>query len=689
MDKKIDYKGLYIQDNDQSVIYYEYGAHFSYKALYNRLELILKSNNKNIKVYNQKAFSNLKKVNSQKNMNDINNKEQKLNISRNSKINKKNVYDKLNNNNNKLFKSKSINQKMELSKSFDDDLFDSFSLYYKNNNNTKNKNNKNNYNNKDNKKSEILIKKNSGNQHKHKILLLNNNINNHYKFNNNKHTVLKYILLPKNFVDKNINENYYGFSFNNNINDSDIINYGNNTSFNSTGINHNYNISKINSSNKNDLSAKGKKIKISSIINKKFIQQLISDSPKSNSSSFIRNNTSGYYYSINKNEKMPNNNVSSFSMKRKHNNSDVDFENKKFLDNNDNYYIKNDNVNNYKGIYNNKTHKTFLLNNNNFQQKNKKYTIFNNFNKNNFHKNLKVNYLNSFKNPILLCEKIKLLNSNKNSIIKPNPKLKSNILYNINKENIKENITEKSNSNSFIKPSKVIDKNIINLYNITSNNKIKPKTKRLLKAHKSYNNVINNIDKNNKHIRNMSYNSKNLDSFTFYVEGENSGSNNKKSRNNNSKNIVNLLCCHFSINFNSPINLLNNIQNNINNNINNKTPKIINNKIFEVNNSNNVNQNNEITNLNNITKSRNSKANIISGDKNLDEIEIKKNKIKKKSKIPINIKGKNMKFDKNNITNSNSNNLNKKTYNNFAKKKMEYNSSKGRLNLSIKKINQK
>ena len=40
-------------------------------------------------------------------------------------------------------------------------------------------------------------------------------------------------------------------------------------------------------------------------------------------------------------------------------------------------------------------------------------------------------------------------------------------------------------------------------------------------------------------------NSKNLDSFTFYVEGENSGSNNKKSRNNNSKNIVNLLCCHF------------------------------------------------------------------------------------------------------------------------------------------------
>ena len=42
MDKKKEFKGLYPQDKEQSVAYYEYGAHFSYKALYRLLELILK-----------------------------------------------------------------------------------------------------------------------------------------------------------------------------------------------------------------------------------------------------------------------------------------------------------------------------------------------------------------------------------------------------------------------------------------------------------------------------------------------------------------------------------------------------------------------------------------------------------------------------------------------------------------------
>ena len=396
MKKKLEYKGLYNLDKDQSVIYYEYGAHFSYKALYKTLELILNSNNKNIKLPHKKFFSNLKKTNSQKILNNEKNSNfQKINISRNAKTNRINIYDKLIKND-KLYKSKSINQKLELSKSYNDEIFGSFS--------TKNKvNNKNgrNKNYKEIKKREILLKKNSSKknkQNKQNILLLNNK-----NILRNRHTVLKNVIIPKKRIeDKSISENYYGFSINNN-NDSDIYSYGNDSSLNSTGNYSNYenlNHSKNNSFNKNTYTDKYKKIKISSIINKKFIQKLISNSPK-NSSYFMRNNTSDYY-SKNKTQRISDKNILNYTKRNKHNNSGVEFDNI-INDNNNNYYIGNDNCNNFQGFVNNKN----ILINNNIKQKNKNLSIFNNFNKIIFYKKEKTNYLNSFKNSLILGKKMK------------------------------------------------------------------------------------------------------------------------------------------------------------------------------------------------------------------------------------------------------------------------------------------
>ena len=113
-------------------------------------------------------IKNLKKSNSQKILCDKNNKERKINFSRNSKKIHNNAGNKIINND-KLYKSKSINQRIELSKSFNDDLYGSFSLYSKNN--SKNKScKKNNY--KEIKKREILIKKNSENTKKNNILII-------------------------------------------------------------------------------------------------------------------------------------------------------------------------------------------------------------------------------------------------------------------------------------------------------------------------------------------------------------------------------------------------------------------------------------------------------------------------------------------------------------------------------------
>ena len=680
MEKKNEFKGLYIQDKDQSVAYYEYGAHFSYKALYNRLELILKNNNKNIKIFDKKILLNLKKANSQKILFNKNNQEQNLNISRNIKIYRNKICDKLINND-KWYKSKSINKRMELSKSFNEDLFGSFSLKIKYS--TKNQNCKNkNY--KAKKKKEMLLKKNSQKKEKHKIILLNNN-NNKYKLKN-KHTVLKYVVLPKKeMLDKNINENYYGFSFINN-NDSDICSNSKDTSFNSTGNNnHNYSnyYNKNNLNNNNFYSSKYKKVKISSIINKKFIQNLINDSPKSNSSSFLRNNTSGYYYKKNQNHRISDNNILTSSIKNKHNNSDIEFENKN--DCNNNYYIENDNCKNYQGAYNSFINKNILLNKN--KPKNKKMTIFNNFNKINFQKNIKVNYLNSFNNPLLLCEKIKLINSNKNSAIKSNPKFPSNLFHDITKENF----LKKSNSNSLVNNCKTSNKTI-NKYNCTSNNKKISSKKYFLKNHLSNNNILN-IKKTNKNTIKLSHNNnKNIDTFSFYIEGENSCSRNKKSRNNNAKNIVNLLCCHFSINFNSPIDLLNNFENNIyNNDFNNKTPKIQRSNFFDINNNGNDRNNdikkNEDMIINNIVKSRNNKTNIITNNKNIEEVGLKKikNNNSKKTKIPIDNKEKYKIIRKNIISKSNYKLINKKETNNLNKKKFTNNISKEKHSLTKKR----
>ena len=658
MDKKIEYKGLYIQDKEQSITYYEYGAHFSYKALYNYLDLICKNNNKNIKVCSKKIFLNLKKSNSQKLLNNDKDKNQKINISRNLKNNRHYICDKIINNN-KLDKSKLINKKLELSKSFNSDLFGSSPLISKNNAKT---NHKSAQKYKDIKKKEILLKKNSENKVRKNILLLNNK-----NMLKNKHTVLKYTILPKKDVDKG--NKLYGFSCNNNINDSDIYSYGNDSSFNSTGNNNNnyyysnLSVNKINSISNGGCSSKYQKIKNSSIINKKYKQKLICDSPKNNSLGFIRNNTSGYY-SKSQTQRINDNNFFNFTKKKKHNNSGVDFDNN---NDNNNYYIENDSFNNYhQSVYNNIINKNILLYNNT-KNKIKNPTIFNNYNKINFQKNVKDNYLNSFKNPLLLGEKIKILKTNrKNTAL-----IKSNIIYS----------TTKDNSSSFLHSNKKTSKNV-SIYNITSNNKNTTPKKRITKNNHSHNNISN---KYRKKINETSHSNNNLESITFYIDEENNASKNKKSRNNNSKNIVNLLCCHFSINFNSPINLINNIQNNINNNNIDKIAHNINNKdIFNINNNNIENvKNSDNNNLNNISKSRNNKT-TISKNKSIEKDD-KKNKNKKIGKIPIKI-DKTKINEKNKIVNYFP--LNKKGNNSLIKKKFENNTYRGKGNNLIKRKNE-
>ena len=37
MEKTKEYRGIYVQENNETITYYEHGAHFSYKALYKRL----------------------------------------------------------------------------------------------------------------------------------------------------------------------------------------------------------------------------------------------------------------------------------------------------------------------------------------------------------------------------------------------------------------------------------------------------------------------------------------------------------------------------------------------------------------------------------------------------------------------------------------------------------------------------
>ena len=210
----------------------------------------------------------------------------------------------------------------------------------------------------------------------------------------------------------------------------------------------------------------------------------------------------------------------------------------------------------------------------------------------------------------------------------------------------------------------------------------------------------NNYSHSNLLNINLSNNKNNIDSLAFCIDDNN---NNRKSRNNNSKNIVNLLCCHFSINFNSPINLLNNIQNNITtNNSNNKTPKITN-TTFGINNYNSINNKKEIKkiekkNVNiNINKSKNIENKIsinnntynikLNKSKNHKEIENKKYYIKKIKKIPINItKDKNTKIKTCNISNIN---YIKGNNNKFSKKKCDKNIIKNRYNSSKRIIAQK
>ena len=303
MKNEREYRGIYIQDNNESINYYEHGAHFSYKALYKRLEQIIKNNmndkNKtknNLKLNNnnKRLVSNLQKANSQKVIRYKNNKITKIYISRNTSATRNPLYQHINNNAGKLNKSKSMNKCLNFSKSYNEEQFNSFILQNKP---AKNINN-------------IAVKKDFG----------KNQTNLKKKIKNN-HTVLKYAIMPNKNLHKitnsdyininNINSNYYGISPQQNFNlESELNSNGAEVSYNSTSNyqNNNYLIkkrvdlignrlcnrskSKSNSENKN--LKRYKKIKISSIINKRFIQKLINDSPKNNSA-FLSNNHKEIY----------------------------------------------------------------------------------------------------------------------------------------------------------------------------------------------------------------------------------------------------------------------------------------------------------------------------------------------------------------------------------------------------------
>jgi hypothetical protein len=286
--------------------------------------------------------------------------------------------------------------------------------------------------------------------------------------------------------------------------------------------------------------------------------------------------------------------------------------------------------------------------------------------------------LNNCKNSFLLVENEKKKNSNKNSIIKQY-KLNQKINYNIHE---KENtdilfINNNDNYNSYY-------------YNDSNNtpNVRKKSRKNLTKSHYSHNNILsintpynNDIDKN----------SDNIDTMAFCIKHESKSTKNKKSR-NKSKNIVNLLCCHFSININSPINLLNNIQNNISTNTsNNKTSKIIGKTLgMAGENRKNEKKNSNCLKINNIKdvkfKKESQKLDIskINKKESKEIIKIKKSKIKK---IPINItKDKNSKMKINLKASKNNSN---KDINNYFKSKKEKSFNKTRFNSSKKIVEKK
>ena len=679
MKKEKEYKGIYAQDNE-NIIYYEHGAHFSYKELYKRLEEIIKNNNTGSKskdiTNNKIIFGNLNKANSQKVIRYKSNKKIKINISRNSNANHNLLCNNLNNHL-KIGKSKSINKLLNFSKSYNEEQFGPFALNTKKNKYTK-------------KAKELILKKNFN--HENNKTPMNNNIIN--KISKNNHTVLKYVMMSKKCTNKNeMNSDYYGISPNKKIN-TDLNSYGeiyfnpisyisNSSKKKRIDLNKNKNYSNKDIQNN---SKKYEKIKISSIINKRFIQKSISDSPKS-SSSFLNNNSSNYSQS--KTQRTSENiiNYSTYTYKKQKNDNFKKFNstNKLFnikksykslsknilkeSNNNyiDNYYVGNSNVNR---IYNNINKNIFLSNN----QKNKKLTIFNNFNK--------INYLNNCKNSFLLGEKEKSIKSNKNSIIKQY-KLNQKLNYNIqSKENtdiffINNNDNDNENYNSYY----------YNDSNITPNIRKKSK-KNLAKNHYSHNNILSINTPNNNDI---DKNSDNIDSMAFYIKHESKSTKNKKSR-NKSKNIVNLLCCHFSININSPINLLNNIQNNISTNTNNnKTSKIIGKTLgMAEENRKDEKKNSNCLKINNIKdvkfKYESQKFDIskINKKESKEIIKTKKNKIKK---IPINItKDKNPKMKINLKANKNNSN---KDINNYFKCKNEKSFNKSRFNSSKKIVEKK
>ena len=675
MKKENEYKGIYAQDNE-NIIYYEHGAHFSYKELYKRLEEIIKNNNTGCKskdiVNNKIIFGNLKKASSQKVIRYKNNKKIKINISRNSNANHNLLCNNLNNHL-KIGKSKSINKLLNFSKSYNEEQFGPFALNTKKNKYTK-------------KAKELIIKKNF-NQENNKTPMNNNVIN---KINKNNHTVLKYVMMSKKCTNKNeMNSDYYGISPNKII-DTDLNSYGeislnptcyftNSSKKKKIDLNKNKNYSNKDIQNN---SKKYSKIKISSIINKRFIQKSISDSPKS-SSSFLNNNSSNYSQS--KTQRTSENiiNYSTYTCKKQKNDSFKKFNstNKLFnikksykslsknilkeSNNNyiDNYYVGNNNVNR---IYNNINKNIFLSNN----QKNKKLTIFNNINK--------INYLNNCKNSFLLVEKEKNINSNKNPIVK---QYKSN-------QKLNYNIHAKESSDIlFINDNDNYNSYYYNDSNITPNIRKKIR-KNLTKNHFSHNNILstntpdnNDIDKNND----------NIDTMAFCINHESNSVKNKKSR-NKSKNIVNLLCCHFSININSPINLLNNIQNNISTNTNNnKTSKIIGKTLGMAE----ENRKNEKKNSNCLKINNNKDINFKKESQKLDISKIKKKESKeiikiiksKIKKIPINITKDNNSKKKINLKASKNNS--NKDINNYFKSKNEKSFNKIRFNSSKKIVEKK
>ena len=547
MKDKEEYKGFYLQENNDDIQLYEYGAHFSYKALYKRLEDIIKANNNNKKDNSEKEsyvrlFINLKKANSQK---ILRNKEKvvvRTNNSRNKKINKNNH--KNNMFKGKLNKSRSINKCLNFNKSFSEEPFGVYPIYIK--------------------RSKMI------NIKKEKMII--NNKKSIKNVNKNNHTVLKHqAMISKKTANRNeVNNDYYEISpIKKRLDKSTNYESSKNKSMNLILKDKKYDIStyivhkKESSSEKNK--NQNKRMKISRIINKGFIKEVSSESPINNSAN-IKNNNS-IYYSHRRDSDNDGFNYSSCSNKKQkysclnnlYNNriniiqpSITSLSKNKIKDNihiNENYYIKSNITQRDMDDRNN-----FYLSNNNGQ--NKKMTLFDNFHHIILREKKTMKYINNIKNIGIFSHNIQKSNhSNRSSV---------------------SNKKKPSKSKKRYGESKKCNKTVL-LMNKKTNNMKDINKKSLRKNNSSLGDISIDIQKKNEKLNNKANKGNNIDSIAILIDNKKSKSAfNKKSRNKIENIFVN---CKFSITINSPINIVNNFQTYLTTTFTNKRPKIINSSI--------------------------------------------------------------------------------------------------------------